>query len=401
MVINVKILISFHTFYRFVCNTGTETKNMMKELNKLITKDIFNCLSEDEAERLEELRTGLHIDDEAYVRMKGMITGKALHERVVAARKKPNRMIKMARYAAILIFPLAVAAYVLLNTSKSVEPVTMARKQIEERLPAPARKQPVLVLNDGSVLQLAREEEKRMVTPNATSDGNELVYSKKDSPESRITVEYHTVMVPKGGEYHVVLADGTKIWFNEETELRYPVVFVGENREVFLKSGEVYLEVARDEKYPFIVHTANGDIRVLGTQFNVKYLTDQKVATTLVKGSVQVKKGEAEVILQPNQQAVIGEVANKIAVQDVEDAEEIVCWKDNMFFFRDVELEQIMDKLAEWYGFTVFYETPETKREKFFVRIDKYAEVNGILDVLSEVSNVKFKISGKTVSVYR
>lgn len=374
---------------------------MMKELNKLITKDIFDCLSEDEAVRLEELRAKLHIDDEAYGRMKKTITGKVLHERIVAARRKPNRVMKMVRYAAILILPLAVVAYVLLSTSKPTEPITVVRNQIEEKLSAPVRKQPVLVLNDGSVLQLAREEGKREVTSNATSDGNELVYSKNDSPENRVTVEYHTVMVPKGGEYHVVLADGTKVWFNEETELKYPVVFVGEKREVYLKSGEVYLEVARDEKCPFIVHTGNGDIRVLGTQFNVKYLTDQKVATTLVKGGVQVKKGNVEVILQPNQQAVVGEVVSKIPVMDVEDVEEIICWKDNMFLFRDVELEQIMDKLAEWYGFTVFYETPETKSEKFFVRIDKYAEVNGILEVMSEVSNVKFKISGKTVSVYR
>ena len=384
-----------------MCNTDTETENMMKELNKLITKDIFDCLSEDEAVRLEELRAELHIDDEAYGRMKKTITGKVLHERIVAARKKPNRVMKMVRYAAILILPLAVVAYVLLSTSKPTEPITVVRNQIEEKLSAPVRKQPVLVLNDGSVLQLAREEGKREVTSNATSDGNELVYSKNDSPENRVTVEYHTVMVPKGGEYHVVLADGTKVWFNEETELKYPVVFVGEKREVYLKSGEVYLEVARDEKCPFIVHTGNGDIRVLGTQFNVKYLTDQKVATTLVKGGVQVKKGNVEVILQPNQQAVVGEVVSKIPVMDVEDVEEIICWKDNMFLFRDVELEQIMDKLAEWYGFTVFYETPETKSEKFFVRIDKYAEVNGILEVMSEVSNVKFKISGKTVSVYR
>ena len=373
---------------------------MMKELNKLITKDIFDCLSEDEAVRLEELRAKLHIDDEAYGRMKKTITGKVLHERIVAARRKPNRVMKMVRYAAILILPLAVVAYVLLSTSKPTEPITVVRNQIEEKLSAPVRKQPVLVLNDGSVLQLAREEGKREVTSNATSDGNELVYSKNDSPENRVTVEYHTVMVPKGGEYHVVLADGTKVWFNEETELKYPVVFVGEKREVYLKSGEVYLEVARDEKCPFIVHTGNGDIRVLGTQFNVKYLTDQKVATTLVKGGVQVKKGNVKVILQPNQQAVVGEVVSKIPVMDVEDVEEIICWKDNMFLFRDVELEQIMDKLAEWYGFTVFYETPETKSEKFFVRIDKYAEVNGILEVMSEVSNVKFKISGKTVSVY-
>ena len=114
-----------------MCNTDTETENMMKELNKLITKDIFDCLSEDEAVRLEELRAKLHIDDEAYGRMKKTITGKVLHERIVAARRKPNRVMKMVRYAAILILPFAVVAYVLLSTSKRTEPITGVRNQIE------------------------------------------------------------------------------------------------------------------------------------------------------------------------------------------------------------------------------------------------------------------------------
>lgn len=90
---------------------------------------------------------------------------------------------------------------------------------------------------------------------------------------------------------------------------------------------------------------------------------------------------------------------NVITVTDV-DVEEIICWKDNMFFFKDVELETILEKLAEWYGFTVFYENAEAKHEKFFVRVDKYEEVDKILEVISEVGNVKFKIKGKVVTVY-
>ena len=120
----------------------------------------------------------------------------------------------------------------------------------------------------------------------------------------------------------------------------------------------------------------------------------------MVKGRVQVKRKDAEVVLKPNQHAVVGNVMNVITVTEV-DVEEIICWKDNMFFFRDVELEKILDQLAEWYGFTVFYENADVKQEKFFVRVDKYAEVGKILDVISDVGNAKFKISGKVVTVYK
>ena len=342
----------------------------MKELHKLITRDIFDCLSEEDAERLRELRAELHIDDEAYRQMKKMITSREVHERIMEVRKKPSRMIKMMRYAAILILPVAVAVYIFISQGNVIKPEIVVQNQVEEELPVPVRKQAMLVLEDGSILQLQRVKGKKEVTSNAITNGNELVYSKKDSSENNVVVEYNTVD------------------------------FVGDSREVFLSKGEIYLEVARDEKHPFIVHTENGDIQVLGTEFNVKCLPDKKVATTLVKGSVQVKGSDAEVVLKPNQQAIVGNVMNVVSVTEV-DVEEIVCWKDNMFFFRDVELAKILDQLAEWYGFTVFYENADAKQEKFFVRVDKYAEVGKILDVISDVGNAKFKISGKVVTVYK
>lgn len=149
-----------------------------------------------------------------------LLAGRCM-KRIGRERKKPSRIIKIMRYAAILILPIAVAAYVLLNQENVTKPQIVSRNQVEEKVAIPIRKQPMLVLEDGSVLQLQRGKGEKEITSNAVSNGNELVYSKKDSLEKSNEVEYNTVVVPKGGEYHVVLADGTKVWFNEETSLKF------------------------------------------------------------------------------------------------------------------------------------------------------------------------------------
>ncbi len=123
----------------------------MKELHKLITKDIFDCLSEEDAGRLRELRAELHIDDEAYRQMKKMITSREVHERIMEVRKKPSRMIKMMRYAAILILPVAIAVYIFISQGNVIKPEIVVQNQVEEKLPVPVRKQAMLVLEDGSV----------------------------------------------------------------------------------------------------------------------------------------------------------------------------------------------------------------------------------------------------------
>lgn len=372
----------------------------MKELKKLITKDIFDCLSEEDARQLGEIRARLNISDEEYRQMKVKVTSRELHEQILDVRKRPRWVMIVARYAAILILPLAVAVYFLLSQESQPTTVVTAQVQQESILPVPVRKQPRLILDDGKVVNLGREVKDEQVSLHAVNRGNELAYVKNGIADTVEVIKYNTVEVPKGGEYHVSLADGTKVWFNEETRLRFPVAFAGMTREIYLESGEIYLDVERDEEHPFIVHTVNGDVRVLGTEFNVKSNSDHSVVTTLVEGKVQVNRGKAEAILRPAQQAIVGKTTAPILVADV-DVEEFVSWKDNIFFFKDEALETILDKLSDWYGFSVFYENPEAKAEKYFVRIDKYAEVNKILEVISDVSNVKFKINGKTVSVYK
>ena len=126
----------------------------MKELHKLITKDIFDCLSEEDAGRLRELRAELHIDDEAYRQMKKMITSREVHDRIMEVRKKPSRMIKMMRYAAILILPVAIAAYIFISQGNVIKPELVGQNQVQEKLPAPARQQAMLALEDGPVRPL-------------------------------------------------------------------------------------------------------------------------------------------------------------------------------------------------------------------------------------------------------
>lgn len=373
---------------------------MMKELKKLMTKDIFDCLSGEDARRLEEIRARLNISDEEYRRMKARVTSRELHERIVSARKRPRRVVAVARYAAVLMLPLAVAVYFWLNRESQPKTVVAARVQQENVLSVPVRKQPRLILDDGKVVNLGREVKDERISLHAVNRGNELAYVKNEVAAAAEAIKYNTVEVPKGGEYHVSLADGTKVWFNESTRVRFPVAFAGVTRDIYLEKGEIYLDVERDEEHPFIVHTVNGEVRVLGTEFNVKSNPDCSVETTLVEGKVQVTRGEAEVILRPNQQAFVGKTTAPVLVEYV-DVEEFVSWKDNIFFFKDEALESILDKLADWYGFSVFYENPEAKAEKYFLRMDKYTEVNKILEVISDVSDVKFKINGKTVCVYK
>ena len=375
-----------------------ENFERMKDLKKLIAKDIFDCLTGEERERLEEELGRLGIEGERYEELKRRVTKGELARVLGKARAGRRRLVAAWWPAVAAAVVLAVAVWWLWPGGGEGTRVAGMEAVAEVQLPAPERKEPTLILGDGQEVSLTREEGEDEVAENVVNDGRGLVYARGEGGGEMVEeVEYHTVVTPKGGEYNVTLGDGTRMWFNECTRVRFPVAFAGERREVFVESGEVYLEVAREAGRPFVVHTVRGDVRVLGTSFNVRTLEGKRVQTTLVEGKVEVRCAAAKVVLSPCQQAEVGEVIN---VREV-DVEEVVCWKDNRFYFNDVELERIMDRLAEWYGFTVFYENPGVKGEKFFVSVDKYADGEKILQVLEEVSDVRFRVDGNVVRVYK
>ena len=171
-------------------------------------------------------------------------------------------------------------------------------------------------------------------------EGNTLVYGEKHAKET--AGEYNRLITPRGGEYAVVLADGTKVWLNAESELHYPVHFPEHEREVHLK-GEAYFSVSKQAGKPFVVCVGDSRITVLGTEFNVRNYQDEVVATTLVKGAVRIHDAGRECDLTPGQQAVIE--ADGIRVREV-DTDLYTAWKDGYFIYREKTLEDIMKELS-------------------------------------------------------
>lgn len=212
--------------------------------------------------------------------------------------------------------------------------------------------------------------------------------------------EYNRLIVPRKCEYQIMLADGTKVYLNAETELRYPAAFGGSERRVFL-NGEAYFEVARDTSCPFYVETSCQTVCVLGTSFNINaYSEESRNYTTLVSGKVEVsgKQSGNGMILQPGQQTVLDMASGKMEVRKV-DVRQVTAWREGLFVFDGLSLEQIMAKLSRWYDVQVFYKNPEARNYIFKGNIPRYNSLEEVLNTLGKVSNLHFDLQGETVTV--
>ena len=346
---------------------------------------------EEYADILESLKTG----NEAW---KDQERGRQLMESRWGAVKshtvqKTGRWITWSKYAAVIVLFVSIGIFGLVNEEKQeVENGTVA--QIEH-----GSMKAQLVLANGKKVDLRPETSLQLEEVGGTrilTSDNRIKYSGKDSLAGQSAeVKYNTLIVPRGGEFSLELADGTRVWLNAESRLRYPVAFTGKERKVEME-GEVYFEVAKNKEKPFIV-TVNGvDIRVLGTSFNVSAYQEE-VVTTLVEGKVQLKRGDEQVVLSPNQQAIWSD--DKFKVKQV-DARNYVLWKEGIFYFEDVDLERILDDMARWYNVNIFYMNPTLKKMKFSVEIKRYEDINEILRRIEQTKRVKFEIKDRTINVY-
>lgn len=371
-----------------------ELTGTIDEKDRLV---LARWLDEDERHReeyadiLESLKTG----NEAW---KDQERGRQLMESRWGAVKshtvqKTGRWITWSKYAAVIVLFVSIGIFWLVNEEKQeVENGTVA--QIEH-----GSMKAQLVLANGKKVDLRPETSLQLEEVGGTrilTSDNRIKYSGKDSLAGQSAeVKYNTLIVPRGGEFSLELADGTRVWLNAESRLRYPVAFTGKERKVEME-GEVYFEVAKNKEKPFIV-TVNGvDIRVLGTSFNVSAYQEE-VVTTLVEGKVQLKKGNEQVILSPNQQAIWSD--DEFRVKQV-DARNYVLWKEGIFYFEDVDLETILDDMARWYNVNVFYMNPALKEMKFSVEIRRYGDINEILRRIGQTKRVKFEIKDRTINVY-
>ena len=226
-------------------------------------------------------------------------------------------------------------------------------------------------------------------------ENGEVFYEMADSI-APAEVEYNIMETPRGAEFQLVLSDGTKVWLNAGTKLRYPVKFIGKERRVEL-TGEAYFDVTRDEDVPFVVETSRSAVTVLGTEFCVRDYAGEANLTTLVQGSVSVEdqRGNAYLI-RPGQQVNIGKEDSRVL--DVETIY-FTSWKDGYFIFNEATLSEIMSELSKWYDFDCFFLNPDAGNERLTARLKKYDDISVILDILSRTGNIQFTQMGRAITV--
>lgn len=274
-----------------------------------------------------------------------------------------------------------------------------ARHNLSESPPRiwPAHQKALLTLSDGSTVHLNVEEEKKVIKDHEVEiglQGKGLVYAPGTQKADTL---WNSVTVPQGGEYHLVLSDGTQIWLNAETHLTYPVTFGGSERRVHLE-GEAYFKVMPNGKR-FVVETMGSEVEVLGTSFNVQaYAEEEAVVTTLVEGKVKIAAGKEVCVLHSGEQARKEVREDKIKVQRVNTLY-YVQWKEGYFSFRDDRLKDIMRVLARWYNMEYEFEASELKEVRFFGQLSRYQDMVELLKEFERTGKVKFRYEGRKVKV--
>ena len=256
-----------------------------------------------------------------------------------------------------------------------------------------------LRLSTGEVLELnkydgkfIREDSVQIENVNST-----LMYKSMDSV-APVRMEYNTLVIPRGTEYNVVLADGTKVFLNAGSEISYPVVFAGDKREVKLQ-GEAYFEVRKDERRPFVVQAGDVRIQVLGTSFNVTaYPERERIETTLEEGKIQLTNGKALVEVTPGKQAIYNKDEGVFEIKCV-DTKLYTAWKDGYYKFDQMSLEEIMETLSLWYDLVVFYQNQHVKSLEFTGRLRRYDKVENLFEKIEQTGLVEFEVNGKNVII--
>lgn len=257
-----------------------------------------------------------------------------------------------------------------------------------------------LTLADGKTISLSDQKEGVVISASG------LKYNDNTSIANAGNLANATQVVastPRGATYQVTLSDGTRVWMNADSKISFLSKFSAEERRISL-TGEAYFEVAKDG-VPFIVETANQEIEVLGTHFNVMaYTNEQIIKTTLLEGAVEVRNGQAaiqksslvnSVLLKPGEQAVNNGV---IKVQSA-DIEQVIAWKKGSIVFKDKNLEGIMQELSRWYDITVVYAPDAPKNETFSGAVSRSRSLLAVLEGMQTTGSVKFKVQGRTVTV--
>ena len=364
----------------------------MKEIFTKIWKFLWERtgrkeLDSDEIWLLERMDRIAAIEEPDYDRMWERIRRKTI------CKNSPR--VKLWRGVAAVALPMAViCTAVYFFREKTQQPsgqfLVENQKETSSRIS--------LTLGNGKVLKIPKDSVGEVLKTGQVAVHQDslkgIVYVVSGKEDEKL--HYHTIEIPVGADYRLTLSDGTVVYLNSASKLTFPAAFVGDERRVFLE-GEGYFEVESDKQHPFRVEVNGTIVEAVGTIFNINaYPEKDGVEATLVSGKVNVENGQDRVSLIPGQQARCG--MKNIEVCEV-DTREYISWKNGMFIFNEMTLENIMVQMQRWYGLDVFFQNESAKSHAFKGMIDKHLSPQEVFRIIEKTANVRFEMKGNTVVI--
>lgn len=384
----------FHKYITDEC-TLAEIRELMQSFGEAADEDALKLLIAAELKKENQI-TG---DEEVlHTHILKLYTGLKPKLRPEVAVKKVNRIGVYMKYAAAILVVVSLGLYLKLNHFRQ-QANLMAVHQSKDR--APGGNKALLTLGDGTQISLTDAKNGELaiqsgIKINKTKNG-QLVYEVPEVSNAQAMV-FNTISTPNGGQYQVSLSDGTRVWLNAGSSLKYPTSFSGGKRRVTMQ-GEAYFEVAKDKTRPFIVQSNEQEVEVLGTHFNINsYKEEGTIKTTLLEGAIKVSgPGRTGEILKPGQQSVLAPDGIKVYTVDPELA---IDWKNGNFYFANENIQSIMRKLSRWYDVEVIYKGPVPQID-FGGEISRSKKLSEILKLLETTGAIHFTVEGRRVMVMR
>ena len=311
---------------------------------------------------------------------------------------KRNKKIWWAA-AAIIILVLGGSVYYILNknTTRQIVQDKPVHTQLKNDA-APGYKGAILTLSNGQQITLDSVGNGMLTAQGSTNilkQNGKIVYDKQNISKSEVL--YNTMTTPRGRQYSLILADGTRVWLNAASSITFPTAFTGNERRVQI-TGEAYFEVAKNASMPFKVEVGKMEVKVLGTHFNIKAYDDESsIKTTLLEGAVRVTKENLDALLKPGQEAVLDDKTEnfKVAKANIQEA---VAWKDGLFEFNNAGIRSIMRQLSRWYDVEVVYQG-DVADKSFSGVISQNTNLSQVLKMLQLTKEIHFKMEGTKVIV--
>ncbi len=319
---------------------------------------------------------------------------KKVEKHILGKKRKSRHLTWWSSTAAVAI--IITFTYILIPESQPVETPPLPVAEVKT-----GSSKAILITPEGKQFSLFQQDSSQTLELGngliAINKGNVVEYMEFSTSTSQ--QKNNIIQVPKGGEYELILPDGTHVWINSDSELSFPLQFDSTKREVSL-SGEAYFAVTKDPQRPFTVKLSEGiEVKVLGTQFNVQAYPDENtIETTLCEGSVNVSDGTKETILTPSLQAVYSKTAKSITTHKV-DLRLYTSWKKGLFVFENKPLEEIMTTLSRWYNINVFYANQAVKTYHFTGDLERYGDFRKALGMIEKATSIRFIINGNNIMV--